>query len=91
MAQDQNSHLRCRSTVFVGVMLIRSLLVTNHIQNSGEAASSSRAFSVESWVNVSHSTFENFLLSGVVWITEGYDSSSENFSAEVLVKPDVKN
>lgn len=85
--QDHNSQLRRRSVLELGVTLILSALVESHLLKSGDATSSSKAFSVDSFVNASHSAAEYFLLSGVVCMMDGY-KSSDSFLGGVLVKPD---
>jgi len=73
--QDQRNHLRrcCLEVLVVefGVTVILSALAAAHLLKSGEETSSLTAFCVDSLVNFSHESFENFLLSGVVWKVDG--------------------
>ena len=87
VAQDHTCHIRRRSLLELGVTVILSALVDSHLLNSGDATSSSKAFSVDSLVNASHSAAEYFLLSGVVCMMDGYNSS-DSFLGGVLVKTD---
>jgi hypothetical protein len=68
--------------------VILSALSITHLLKSGEETSSSKAFSVEPLVNVSHSAFENIFLSGVAWNVEGYNPESDSRQGAVLVKPE---
>lgn len=75
MLPDQNIHLRPRPVFVLGVTLILPALEVNHLPKSGDATSSSKAFSVDSFVNASHSAAEYFFLSGVLCIMDGYNAS----------------
>lgn len=78
---NQRSHQwRGWSATFLvlrGATLILSTFEEHHLWYSGEEASSCKAFVVVSLVNASHSSFEYFLLSGVVWKVEGNNHASE--------------
>ena len=86
VAQDHN-HLRRRSVSELGVTLILSALLDSHLPKSGDATSSSNAFSVDFFVNAFHSAGEYFLRSGVVCMMDGYNSSVSILGSDLL-KPD---